>query len=93
MTNSAGIPSPMAEERAAPRSGSSLTGSYLEREEERRWRTAKAEFSRFRDRTIDSRFSRGTANFEKKKIAASLKIFYKTMRIRLAMEITLEINF
>lgn len=57
----------MAEERAAPRSGSSLTGSYLEREEERRWRTAKAEFSRFRDQTIDSRFSRGTANFEKKK--------------------------
>lgn len=33
MTNSAGIPFPMAEERAAPRSGSSLTGSYLEREE------------------------------------------------------------
>lgn len=33
MTNSAGIPFPMAEERAAPRSRSSLTGSYLEREE------------------------------------------------------------
>lgn len=31
MTNSAGIPFPMAEERAAPRSGSSLTGSRTRR--------------------------------------------------------------
>lgn len=72
MTNSAGIPFPMAEERAAPRSGSSLTGSYLEREEA--VVELKPNLSRFRGSSCRG----GTANFEKKKKRKKGKWFVST---------------